>query len=1187
MGFQRTPEQDAVVFDRGGGLLVSAAAGSGKTRVLVERLLERVTAEGRRIDEFLIITFTRAAAEELRGRISRELTQRLSQTPGDRHLRRQSALLYQTQISTIHALCTVILREWGHLRDIPSDFALCEEEESQVLMVSALNEVLEKRYETVEPGGDFARLLDTLSAGRDDSRLMEIVMDVYGRTQSHADPLRWMAEQRELMALEGVADVGETLWGQLLLEDAARTAAYWRGQMERTLSLTEREESLTAYRESLAETLAGLEELEDAAHVGWDAAGQVAVPFPRLKAVRNCQDKETQTQIKRIREACKSAAQTLQGRFLSTNGELLEDLNLVYPAMRGLFDLVADFAQAYQALKGRKGMLDFSDLEHETVALLTDETGAPTQLAKELGSRFTEIMVDEYQDTNQVQNTIFDALSQAGQNLFMVGDVKQSIYRFRLADPTIFLNKYRTFAPYQEAQEGQPRKIALSRNFRSRPEVLQAANYLFRNIMSQELGEMDYTDQEALYPGAQFPQGEGYETEFHLLNFQETPELTEDKESRNALEARYVAARIRRMLDQGFPVSDEKGGLRPVRPEDIVILLRSPGTLRHHYAAALAAYGVPWASEGGGNFFGATEVSVAISLLQIIDNPHQDVPLLAVLRSPVYDFSPDLLAEIRKMGEGDLYTALQVAAEQETPGCRDFLEELDGLRFRAGEYASHQLVWDLYQRTHLIEIFQEFPQGEERKKNLLILYELARRFEGAGHRGLFGFLNHLERTKESGGSISLPSGPQESAGVQVLSIHRSKGLEYPVVFLSALGKRFNYQDIQRPVLFHSKLGLGPKGLDEETMVEFTTLAREAVAMQLKREMLAEEMRLLYVAMTRAKEKLIMTYALSYGESELEKLGDHLSWPVEPQALADCSCVGQWVLLTAMARPEGEALRRAAGIQTGPMGEDFGPNWLIRYHKGSPSAPGQVEKEGRREAVCPEDPAALLRLFTWQYPHSQMAAIPAKVTATQQKGASHGEEDATTLLPREKPAFDRPRFATEEFGLTAAQRGTAIHTALQSLRYDRAGSRAELRQEVSRLVGQGFLTPQQGEAVDVNLLLGFFQSPLGRELREVAYPHREYPFSVLMPAGDYFDQAEAGEQVLLQGVVDLWFETLEGITIVDFKTDRIAAGDAAVRAERYRGQMETYRRALEAVTGKKVARKLLWFLVPGCGVELSR
>ena len=1184
MGFQRTPEQDAIVYNRGGGLLVSAAAGSGKTRVLVERLLERVTTEGRRIDEFLIITFTRAAAEELRGRISRELNQRLGENPGDLHLRRQNALLYQTQISTIHSLCTAILREWGHLRDIPADFVLCEEEEAQVLMLTALDEVLENRYQQVEPGGDFARLLDTLSAGRDDSRLMEIVLDVYGRTQSHADPLGWMEEQRALMSLAQVSEVGETLWGQMLLEDTAGIAAYWQGQIRRALTLTEREDALAAYRESLEETLQGLQRLEEAAHQGWDSTGQVIVPFPRLKAVRGCLDKETQMQIKRIRESCKEVTQSLQERFSSTSDALIEDLRLVYPAMRGLFDLVSDFSQAYQALKRRKGMLDFSDLEHETVRLLTDDSGAPTELAQELGSRFTEIMVDEYQDTNQVQNTIFDALSQEGQNLFMVGDVKQSIYRFRLADPTIFLNKYRTFAPYQEAKGGEPRKITLSQNFRSRPEVLEAANYLFRHIMSQELGEMDYTEQEALHPGAHFPPGEGNETEFHLLNFQDAPELTEDKLSRNALEAKYVASQIREMLQRGFFVTDEEGELRPVRPEDMVILLRSPGTLRHHYETALAEYGIPWASEGGGAFFAATEVSVAISLLQIIDNPHQDVPLLAVLRSPVYHFSPDHLAEIRKAGDGDFYMALRAAGEQGIEGCQTFLEELDALRFRAGESASHQLIWELYRRTHLIEIFQEFPQGEERKKNLLILYELARRFEGAGHRGLFGFLNHLERTRENGISVSLPSGSQESAGVKILSIHRSKGLEYPVVFLCGLGKRFNQQDLQRPVLFHSKLGLGPKGFDEDTMVEFTTLAREAVAMALKREMLAEEMRLLYVAMTRAKEKLIMTYALSHGDTELQKLGDHVSSPVEPQALADCTCVGQWILLTAMTRPEGEVLRQAAGVELTPEGEKYGPAWKIRSHRGSPPSPGQVRAEKISEAP-PAPPQEFLRLFTWRYPHEAMAAIPAKVTATQQKQRSAKEVPTALLIPPESPTFFRPKFAAERYGLTPAERGTAIHTALQAIRYDRTGSRQEVKEEVARLVNQGYLTEQQGKAVDITMVTRFFQSTLGRQIREVAYPHREYPFSVLMPAQNYYEQAESGEEVLLQGVIDVWFETLEGITIVDFKTDHISAEEVHQRAERYRGQMETYKQALEAITGKNVAHKLLWFLAPGCEVAL--
>ncbi|MEG2000748.1 MAG: UvrD-helicase domain-containing protein, partial [Evtepia sp.] len=510
---QRTHDQEAIIQNRGGSLLVSAAAGSGKTRVLVERLLERVTSEHRRIDEFLIITFTRAAAEELRARISRELSILRSEHPSDPHLRRQTALIYKTQISTIDSFCSVLLREWGHLLDLPADFSLCEAEEAELLKRQALDEVLETRYEIIAP--EFEQLLDILAAGRDDSRLIDIVLDMYNRMQSHPNPDAWMREQETVMDVTSVIDVSETIWGKLLLEDTERTATHLAAQMRRAIDLVSTDEKLaTAYLDSFEETETALEKLEAESRTTWDrAAAAAAIPFTRLKAVRNCEDIQTQNQVKAIRERCKKMSETIALRFESKSAELLADLKMLYPAMCGLFALVRDFSKRYQEVKRRRSLLDFSDLEHFAIKLLTQEDGTPTALAKEWGSQFLEIMVDEYQDTNQVQNIIFDAISDEGRNLFMVGDVKQSIYRFRLADPTIFLKKYKEFKPHDKAGEGEPRKILLSQNFRSRPEVLETVNDLFRNIMSEELGEMNYTAEEALYPAGTFPSGGDYATE--------------------------------------------------------------------------------------------------------------------------------------------------------------------------------------------------------------------------------------------------------------------------------------------------------------------------------------------------------------------------------------------------------------------------------------------------------------------------------------------------------------------------------------------------------------------------------------------------------------------------------------------------------------------------------------------------
>ena len=1190
MAFSLTSEQQAAVDNRGGGLLVSAAAGSGKTRVLVERLLARVEGEGLDIDRFLVITYTKAAAAELRGRIVEELSARLAERPTDAHLRRQATLVYKAQISTVHAFCAQLLRECGHLLELDPDFRLCDEGEAGILMLRALNDVLDRRYEDIAEGSDFARLVDTMSAGRDDSRLMQIVLDIRGRVQAHPNPAAWLDGQERAFALEGVDDPGETPWGRLLLDDAGRQGAYWRDKIARALELCPCDANLDAnYAPSLSATLAALDAFVEGTRRGWDAArAALPIPFPAAgrKKIVDCPD--AAEQVKAIRSTCKKRMEKLGEWFEDCGADLLEDLRAVHPAVRGLFALVKDFEGAYAAEKARRGMVDFADLEHMAVRLLVGEDGAPTELARQWSARYDEIMVDEYQDTNEVQNAIFTALSREGRNLFLVGDVKQSIYRFRLADPTIFLGKYRAFADYTRAAEGEERRLILSRNFRSRPEVLEGANFVFRSVMSADFGEMDYTADEALYPGAPFPPDGRYAVELDAVDA--SAEGEEEKTARDLIEARFAAKRIRTLVDGGFPVSDGEGGERPVRPADIVILLRSPNTVLHHYARALGERDIPWEAEGGGDFFAATEVNVALSLLQIVDNPRQDVPLISVLRSPVYGFSADRLAELRAASpDTDFYAALTADGGEDS---RAFLTELDELRFGAGELSSHELLWQLYDRTNLLGVFGAMERGEERQSNLLTLAELARRFEGAGHKGLFGFLSYLTRLRENGAKLALPAPGREGGGVRILSIHKSKGLEFPVVLLCGLARRLNREDMSRPILFHPKLGVGPKRLDVERGMEYPTLARRAVARKLELEMMAEELRLLYVAMTRAQEKLILSVALTEGARALERLAQEAAVPVPAAALERQQSVGAWVLLHALVRPEAEGLRALAG---GPeeIAAGLGPAWDIRWVQGDELEAGAEERPGRFADLEPErgETEDLTAALTWTYPYEAAVSMPSKLTATQLKGrvldqeaAQEGAELGGGQGKRQPEGLSQPDFMVRERGLTAAQRGTALHLAMQYLPLEGDHSPETIREELRRLTAEGFLTSQQGEAVPPEVPAAFFASELGRQLLAAREVHREFKFSILMPAADYGPGLE-GEEVLLQGVVDCWFDGLEGITVLDFKSDRIRPGGEAARGEEYRPQLEAYSRALERITGRRVAHRILWFFATGTGLEL--
>ncbi len=1190
MAFRLTEEQYAAVHDREGALLVSAAAGSGKTRVLVERLLDRVE-EGADIDRFLVITFTKAAAAELRSRIVEELSRRMADAPGDAFLRRQATLVYKAQISTIDAFCTQFLREEGHRLDLDHDFRLCDEAESQILQNEALAAVLDGRYEHVAENPDFAFLVDTMSAGRDDSRLEQIALDIRGRIQSYPDPGRWLDAQEETFALTGVTDAGATPWGALLLSDAARLADYWARRLGEAAELCTGDDKLVkAYVPALETAQATLRSLEAACSRGWDAARAALeeVAFPRFGTVRGAEDPQAQERVKALWDRCKKRVKKLEDLLADDSAGLLEDMRAVYPAIRALFALVRDFEGEYAKEKARRGVLDFSDLEHMTARLLW-EGEEPSSVAKRWAERFDEVMVDEYQDTNAVQNAIFDALTLGGQNLFMVGDVKQSIYRFRLADPTIFLEKYRAFPPREEAAEGEPRRVLLSRNFRSRPQVLEGVNDTFRALMSRDFGEMDYTDDEALIPGAAFPdspQGD-YRVELDLLDA--SPRGAEPEGAgpeRAELEARFVARRVEELLREGFPVSDGAGGTRPAQPGDIVLLMRSPGPVLHWYAGALGELDIPWEAEGGEDFFAQTEIQVALSLLQIVDNPRQDVALIAVLRSAVYGFSADRLSQIRAGApQADFYTALTQDGGEDV---KAFLAELAGLRERAGEEGCEALLWRLFDRTNLLGVYGALDEGEKRRGNLLTLSQLARDFEKAGHKGLFGFLTYLRRLEESGGRLQAAA-HAGGRGVRILSIHKSKGLEFPIVILADLAHQFNREDQKAPMLFQPRLGVGPKRLDLARMVEYPTLARLAIARQMDADMGAEELRLLYVAMTRAQEKLILSVALTRGTREVEMLLSEAGLPVEPQALMGRQSPGQWLLLAALARPEAAFLWNGALPPYRDVTLDLGPAWDIRWEdcagclEPSRRTPQAVSADGAGEGITA---AELLERFRWTYPHPGDVEAPSKLTATQLKGRELDMEAAQdSPQPPREMEFPRPRFAAEQLGLTPTEKGTALHLVMQYIDFRKCTGPEAIQGEIHRLVAEKFITPQQGEAVDAEKIYGFFASPLGQEVLASPTLRREFKFSILAPAAEYFPQAGAGEQVLLQGVVDCFFRDERGITVIDFKTDRVYGDKLPERAGEYAPQLGAYARALEQITGAPVARKILWFFSEGRAVEL--
>ena len=1173
-----TPDQRKAVEDRGGSLLVSAAAGSGKTKVLVERLFRYILEEQCAVDDFLIITYTKAAAAELRGKIAAELSRRVAEQPDNAHLRRQLFRVYQADIKTVDAFCAALLRENvyrlppidGHA--LTPDFRVLDEQEADMVKQRVLERALEDFYAGIDQRR--RQLAETLGAGRDDRALETLVLELHRKLQSHPYPLQWLEQVRRDWE-SPPDDLGQSPYGQVIMADAAAKADFWAGLLEQETDAITDEAVAAAYADRLTETATQLRALS-AAQGDWEAMAAIRPAFRRMGAVKgeNAEKEHLQAVVKR----CKDALKKLSAPFDTAQAEHLADLAAMAPAMLALADLTADFTRRYQSEKARRNAMDFSDQEHYAIELLLTDDGQPTDLARQVAGRYREIMVDEYQDANDVQNCIFTAVSRQEQNLFTVGDVKQSIYRFRLADPTIFLRKYNAYVSAAEAEDGQPRKVLLSQNFRSRPSVLDGCNAVFRSIMSRRMGEIDYGPAEQLNFGATYypPRGDTA-AEFHLIDVADTEDEHFD---RGMVEARFVAGRIRRMLDEGYAVSDGDG-LRPCTPEDFVILMRSPRSRLKAFTAALAEKNIPCAADESSDFFAAVEIAVVWSLLQVIDNPRQDVPLISVLRSPLFGFSPDHLAAIRALQkDGDYYDALLLDEGEDT---QDFLRTLDSLRAAARDETVDDLLWHIYDACRCLAVFGAMPGGRARRDNLVAFYTYARQLSAAGKKSLFDFVSHLRTLLENGDAPDL-STRQSAGGVRIMSIHKSKGLEFPIVFLCDLSKRFDPRDVQEPVLVHPELGLGTDRVDWERRIRYDTVSKTAVALQLQRESKSEEMRILYVAMTRPQEKLIAVDCLRNGRKRVADLAAIAGVPTPPEAVASGKCLGDWLLLPLLCTAPGAKLCQWAGAPAPALTAEDG-GWQVYLWENptadasAPVGDGVVLPDSA--SAPPFDSAPL----EWAYGHTRAAVTPGKVTATQLKGRAIDEEIAQGAPTRRRAVlFEKPKFLRESTALTAAERGTAVHAVMQYISFRTPPTAEAVAHEVEALAQRRLLTSQQAAAVDCAMVARFLASPLAERIRRAGHVWREYRFTLLTDAALY-DPQVAGEELMLQGVVDCAFRTEEGLVIVDFKTDRIRPEEAPARAELYRPQLTAYSQALSRVLETPVAEMVLYFFAPGCEVRL--
>ncbi len=1172
-----TPEQEHCIRSHGGTLLVSAAAGSGKTTVLVERIVQYILA-GHDIDRLLVVTFTNAAAAEMRQRLTVALTKQCAARPDDLHLQHQLIRLSRADICTVDSFCIDLVRENFYQLGVSPQFRIADEQQLLLIKREALDETLQQFYNEQDP--DFLELAAMMTDGKTDARLMSTVDTLFTFIQSYPDPERWL---RETAAMYDRTDtVSETVWGARLLDKLRGVLT--RCQHLYTAALSEALGDpvlVRAYSPSLKAELDQVKTLRQYAEQGdWDPLfeGLTAFSFVDLKSTAGCENTDARQRAKSLRDSAKALIGDLTGLYCGTEQQCRDDLVRSARLIRALYAVIRRFTAVFTEKKLAANLLDFSDTEHLALSLLTEygdgDRLVPTAQAREIAERYDEIMVDEYQDTNAVQDALFSALSRDEQNLFLVGDVKQSIYAFRKAMPELFLRRRDAYPLFDG--EHYPATVLLGHNFRSRRAVTDTVNFVFHQLMIPELGGITYDEQEKLHYGAPYPLSEDesvYDTECLILDGKE---IKACGYSADEAEGRVIAERIKRLMDE-FSVTEKDGSRRPLQYKDCCILLRSHKSHAPAYCKALEAYGIPTVAKLESNFFETPEVRLTVSLLRCIDNPLLDIPLVAVMLSPLFGFTTDELATVRLCRpKAALYTAVTAACRHADPAladrCRLFLDTLGRYRQLSALLTVDRLLTRLYEDLSLPELFSARFGGTTHAANLRVLYEQCCRFEQGGFRGLSAFIRHIDRLQEQGISLSA-SAPDAENAVRVISVHGSKGLEFPVVFLAGLATGFSNEDAKKDLLLHSKYGAGMNHRDPITFARRHTLPRNGLLLMQRDEARAEELRILYVAMTRAREKLYLVATPNSPDNALSVLATGIdarrdTLPIE--TLVDAACPADWVLGALLRHPSCGELRERAFVNDPITVEDAA---TVRVSFCLPSAVGDdAENDAERTAQPNEALVDTLReRIAYTYPHEKLSRVPTKLAAS--------EITADPTRP-DLVAHARPSFVVKQ-KLTPAERGTAMHEFMQFA--DFAAAAADTEREAERLVSGGFLSAEQARALDHRRLQAFFSSELYRRMTASERLLREYSFTFRETAATY-DPAvtDPNETIVTQGIADCVFVEDGALVIVDYKTDCVRVPDELI--ERYRAQLNVYARALSAVLELPVRECLLYSFALGCTVK---
>lgn len=1215
-----TKEQEQAIYEKNTNILVAAAAGSGKTAVLVERIINKIINENIDIDKLLVVTFTNAAASEMRERVLNAIYEKLENDSENQNLQRQITLLNKASICTIDSFCLDVVRNhFYELDNVSPNFRIGDTTEIELLKQEIIEEIFEKKYE--EEDKDFNTLINTYTSYRDDTPLKEIILKIYNYIQSNPFPEKWLNEKIEMFNLEGkkeeYSDFSNTVWGEELLKEVEEEL------IDDITALQDIEESLSfdpelnKFWQTIRSDIDMLQTLKNNLD-NWDRAYEISkninfVTWPRKKIESSIKE-----EAKIIRDDVKKKLNKVINKILICDSdEAKQDIQDMYNVLDKLKYVILEFQEEFSKRKRERNIVDFNDIEHFALKILLKETEEgkiePTDVAKKYKEKYIEMAIDEYQDSNLVQEYILNAVSK-GDNIFMVGDVKQSIYKFRQAMPELFLDKYKNYKKIEDKKQEDNLKIKLFKNFRSRENVLKFTNLIFQDIMSNLLGDIEYNQEEYLNLGAQYPEEkQNLNTEINIIDLKEneeeqsnvsTEDLNENVENEEQqeriedieLEARFVANKIREIVQNKYQIWDaKKDTYRDIKYKDIVVLLRSTSNIAPIFEQEIIRLDMPVFSDSSQEYLDSIEIQTIMSLLKIIDNPMQDIPLVTVLRSNIGKFTDDELVEIRLSDKYEnYYTCMKKAKLDVNPKLKDkiqrFFESIEEWR-KEQEYLSlDELIWKIYIDTGYYNYVGLMPNGALRQANLKMLFQRAKQYESSNFKGLYNFINFIEKLRLSSGDLGAAKLIGENDDViRIMSIHKSKGLEFPVVFLSSTGKQFNLMDLNQNILLHQEMGIGVKYINYERQVQYDTLTKTAMRNKILVETLSEEMRILYVALTRAKEKLFITGLSKDYEKEAENIEKQICrYPkyldkINPILVKKYKRYLDWIML--VYNYEKETAKNFVNFNIYKKKELL--NSFENIKKEEIDAKEFLEKQD----IDNDKIKKIEEILNWSYDYELSTTIPTKTSVTKIKQMQNEENIETTLdnylIDVEKDEenkekiqennLPKPQFLRKEDDdkITSAQKGTLVHLCLQKLNEKQEYTLQEIKDLINELELKQIITNKEARSISTYKILAFTKSTIWKELRKAKTVEKEKPFYINIPAKEIYNQ-EIEEDILVQGIIDLYYiNGNDELVLVDYKTDYVEKGKEEELLNKYRKQLDLYKRALESALNRKVDKVYIY------------